>query len=135
MDNNLPKSLFSANITKKQTSDSGMAFVLVLLIIGFFSHNTFFYIIAIPALIINMTFPKFYYVFAIIWLGFSHLLGTIVSNILLFLIYSVLVIPFGLFRRALGKDNLYLSQFKKGKDSVMLTRNYFFSSKDIEKPY
>jgi hypothetical protein len=126
---------FPRTISKKQTSDSGMAAVLLLLLIGLFSHNNLYYKIAIPVLVINMTFPMFYYPFAIIWLGFSQLLGTIVSKIILTIIYFILVIPVGVFRRLLGKDSLQLSEFKKANKSVMQSRNHTFVSEDIENPY
>lgn len=126
---------FPRTISKKQASDTGMAAVLILLLIGLFTHNNLYYKIAIPVLVINMTFPMFYYLFAIIWLGFSQLLGTIVSKIILTIIYFIMVIPVGVFRRLLGKDSLKLSEFKKGNKSVMQTRDYNFLSEDIEKPY
>ena len=126
---------FPRTISKKQASDTGMAAVLILLLIGLFTHNNLYYKIAIPVLVINMTFPMFYYLFAIIWLGFSQLLGTIVSKIILTIIYFIMVIPVGVFRRLLGKDSLQLSEFKKGNNSVMQTRDYNFLSEDIEKPY
>ena len=128
-------SYFHRTISKKQASDTGMAIVLVLLLIGLFSQNTIYYKIAIPVLIINMIVPMLFYPFAIIWLGFSHLLGTVVSKIILTIVYIVLVIPVGIFRRILGKDSLQLNEFKKDTGSVMKVRNYNFSSKDIEKPY
>ena len=74
---------FPKTISKQQASDTGMAIVLILLLVGFFSQNSFYYKIAIPVLIINMAFPMFYYLFAIIWLGFSQLLGIVVSKIIL----------------------------------------------------
>ncbi|MCH8033827.1 MAG: hypothetical protein IH950_08760 [Bacteroidetes bacterium] len=126
---------FSKTMSKKQTSDTGMAIVLILLLVGLFTQNDIYYEIAIPVLIINMTFPMLYYPIAIIWLGFSQLLGTIVSKIILTIVYIILVIPVGIFRRLLGKDSLQLSEFKKGNGTVMKSRNYNFSSKDIEKPY
>lgn len=126
---------FPRTISKKQASDTGMAAVLILLLIGLFTHNNLYYKIAIPVLVINMTFPMFYYPFAIVWLGFTHLLGTIVSKIILTIIYFIMVIPIGVFRRLLGKDSLQLSEFKKGNKSVMQTRDYTFLSEDIEKPY
>ena len=127
--------MFSTKITKKQTSDAGMALVLIFLLIGLFSHNVIFFKIAIPILIINMIYPMFFYIFAVVWFGLSHLLGTVVSKILLSVIYTILVIPFGLFRKLIGKDSLLLTQFKKNKKSVFHIRNYSFSSQDIEKPY
>ena len=126
---------FPRTISKKQASDTGMAAVLILLLIGLFTHNNLYYKIAIPVLIINMTYPMFYYLIAIIWLGFSQLLGTIVSKIILTIVYIIMVIPVGIFRRLLGKDSLQLSEFKKGKGTVMKSRNYNFVSKDIENPY
>ena len=126
---------FPGTISKKQASDTGMAIVLILLLVGLFSQNIVYYKIAIPVLVINMIFPMFYYPFAIIWLGFSHLLGTVMSKIILTIIYIVVVVPVGIFRRLLGKDSLQLHEFKKGTNSVMKVRNYIFSSKDIEKPY
>jgi len=77
----------------------------------------------------------FYYPLAIIWLGLSQLLGTFASKIILTIIYGILVVPVGVFRRLLGKDSLQVSEFKKGNHSVMQKRNYTFVSKDIENPY
>ncbi|MCK4662451.1 MAG: hypothetical protein KAT68_06280 [Bacteroidales bacterium] len=122
-------------ITKKQSSDTGMAIVLIFLLIGLFTQNNIYYKIAIPILIINMIFPNVYYLFAIVWIGFSHFLGTIMSKIILTIIYFVMVIPVGLFRKLLNKDSLRLSEFKKSKISVMITRNHVFSVKDIENPF
>ena len=121
-----PWSYFPKTISKKQASDTGMAAVLILLLIGLFTQNNLYYKIAIPVLVINMTYPMFYYIFSIIWLGFSQLLGTIVSKIILTIVYILMIIPVGLFRRLIGKDSLQLSEFKKGSNSVMKVRNYNF---------
>jgi hypothetical protein len=126
---------FPKTISKKQASDTGMAVVLIFLVIGLFSQNNLFFKIAIPLLIIDMIFPMFFYFFAIIWLGFSHLLGTIVSKIILTIVFTIMVIPIGIFRRLIGKDSLLLTKFNKSSESVMVIRNKIFTLKDIEKPY
>lgn len=126
---------FPKTISKKQASDTGMAMVLILLLVGLYSQNILYFKIAVLVLVINMTFPMFFYPFAVVWLGFSTLLGTVVSKILLTIVYIIMVIPLGLFRRLVGKDTLQLSNFKKDSGSVMKTRNFVFTSKDIEKPY
>ena len=126
---------FPITISKKQATDTGMAMLLILLLIGYFSENNLYFKISIPVLIVNMTIPMFFYPFAIAWLGFSQLLGTIVSKILLTVVYVTMVIPVGLVRRIFGKDTLQLSEFKKDTGSVMKTRNYIFTSKDIERPF
>lgn len=129
------KEYFPQTISKKQASDTGMAMVLILLLIGLFSGNDLYYKIAIGVLVVNMIAPMVYYPFAVFWLGFSTLLGTVVSKIILSIVYIVFVIPVGLFRRILGKDSLLLKEFKSGSESVMKTRNHTFNAKDIEKPY
>ncbi len=126
---------YSGKISKKQISDSGMAFVLIFLLIGFFTENLLYYKIAIPILIINMAFPILFYWPAIIWLGFSKVLGTIVSAILLSLIFFTLVTPIGLIRNLIGKDNLKLKKFKKTSGSFWVSRNYEFGSKDLIHPF
>ena len=126
---------FSTSITKEQAKDSGMAIMLILMIIGFFTNNDLFYKIAIPVLLMNMIFPMFYYPFAILWFGLSNLLGTIVSKILLSIVFFIIVLPVALLRRMLGKDSLLLKKFKKSSESVMKTRNQTYVATDLEKPF
>lgn len=123
------------NISRDQMRDTGMAMVLILLLAGFFFDKNILFKMAVVTLLINMIVPKFYYSFAIVWLGFSRILGTIVSKILLSIIFFLIVTPIGVIRRALGYDSLKLKEFKLGSDSVMTVRNKIFEGKDIEKPY
>lgn len=129
------KKYFSTSITKKQSSDTGMAMILILLIIAVLTENNIYLLISIPALIINMTFPNFYYPIAIVWFGISHLIGTILSKSILTIVFVLMVIPIGLIRKLLMIDSLHLKEFKKAKTSVMKIRDYSFSAIDIEKPY
>jgi hypothetical protein len=129
------RDFFPKTISKKQASDSGMAILLILMLIGLFTGNDLYYKISIPVLVMNMVYPMFFYFFAIIWLGFSQILGTFMSKIILSVVFFVILMPVGLFRRIIGKDSLKLKQFKKGKDGVMLQRNHRFTSNDIVNPY
>ena len=129
------KDFFPKTVSKKQASDSGMAIVLILLLIGLFTGNDLYYKISIPVLVMNMIYPMFYYYFAILWLGFSQLLGTVVSKIILSVVFFVIVFPVALIRRMMGKDSLQLKQFKKSGSSVMKTRNHQFCPDDIVHPY
>ena len=129
------KSFFPKTISKKQASDSGMALVLIFMLIGFFSGNPLYFKIAIPVLIMNMIYPMFYYYFAIVWLGLSHLIGTVVSKILLSVVYFVVVFPMAMVRKLMGKDTLRLKQFKKSNNSVMQVRNHVFTSEDLKHPF
>ena len=63
------------------------------------------------------------------------LVGTVVSKILLTLVFFGVVTPTGVVRRLLRLDSLKLKEFKSGENSVMVIRNHTFTGKDIEKPY
>ena len=126
---------FKRSITKEQSKDTGMAMVLLLLLFsGAFKRETLV-TIAIVALVIDMTFPRLYRPVAVLWLGLSHLLGTVVSKILLTLVFFGVVTPIGLARKLLGFDSLKLRDFKSNENWVLVIRNHTFTGKDIEKPY
>jgi uncharacterized membrane protein len=122
-------------VSPKQCSDAGMAASLILLLIGVFSDRILFYQLAVPALVINMAFPRFYYPFAILWFGLSGLMGDIVSRILLTIVYLVLVVPVGFIRKLAGKDSMNLKVFRKSDSSVMIKRDHIYSPADLEKPF
>ena len=126
---------FSTSITKDQAKDSGMAIMLILMIIGLYTKNDLFYKIAFPVLLMDMIYPMFFYPFAIFWFGFANMLGTIMSKILLSVVFFVIVMPVALLRRLLGKDTLLLKEFKKSNESVMKTRNQTYVAADLEKPF
>ena len=129
------RKILPKEISKDQTKDSGLALILILLLIGFFTKNEVFYKITIPILLLNMIAPKVFYPFAIVWLGFSHFMGTIMSKFILTLLYIILVVPIGMLRKLFGKDTLQLKKFKQGRESVLMDRNHLFGSADIDKPY
>lgn len=129
------KGIFPKTISKKEASDTGMAMTLICLLLGYFTKNTIYYQIAIPALVIDMAFPMFYYPFAMVWLTLTNLLGAVVSRVLLSIVYILILLPIGIIRRMMGKDSMNLKGFKKDTKSVMLTRNYEFTAKDITNPF
>jgi hypothetical protein len=132
---NSDKKIFPSNISDKETTDTGLAVVLIFLILCYVLNNVLYAALAIPLLLLLMIYPKIYYYPAVLWLGFSKLLGIISSKVILSIIFIVIVIPMGFIRKTFGYDALLLSQFKKDKKSVLITRNHLYTSKDIEKPY
>ena len=137
IDINIPESkgFFPKNINKDQARDTGMAMVLVCLLIAFFGEKEFFVGIAIILLVLNMVWPMFYKHAARVWLGLANLLGTVVSKILLTIIFFVLVTPVGLIRRLTGSDSLKLKNWKKDNNSVFRIREHIYSEEDIKTPY
>ena len=121
--------------TVDQAKDTGMALVLIFLIAAT-ARRRFGYVgIAIVLHVINMTAPKVFRWAAVVWLGLSHLLGAVMSKLLMVLVFFVVVTPIAIWRRLSGADALQLKAFKAGRQSVMETRDHTFTGKDIEQPY
>jgi hypothetical protein len=127
--------LFKRPIMKEQSEDTGMAMVLLLLLASGAFKQQALITAAMIALIADMTVPQLYRPVAVLWLGLSHLLGTVLSKILLTLVFFGVVTPIGLARKLLGFDSLKLTGFKSGENSVMVVRNHIFTGKDIETLY
>jgi hypothetical protein len=126
---------FKRTITKDQSKDTGIAMVLLLLLVsGSFRHQALV-AAAMITLVVTMVYPQIYRPIAVVWLGGTHLLGTVVSKILLTIVFFGVVTPIGLVRRFMGIDSLHLKAFKSGDNSVMVIRNHTFIGQDIEKPY
>ena len=122
-------------ISKKQIQDSGLAIVLISLIIGYMSHNFFWIGLGIVTLIIDMIIPIVFKPFAYIWFRFAAVLGTIMTNIFLSLTFYIIITPIGFIRRKFGSDPLKLKNWKNGTDSVFRIREYKYQNVDIERPY
>ena len=122
-------------MTKDQSRDTGMAMVLLLLLIYLKTRREGLVYAAMVLHLVNMIVPRVYAPVAVVWLGLSHLLGTIMSKVLLSILFFGLVTPIGVLRRLLGKDSLKLRAFKANEESAMSVRNHLFVGHDIERPY
>ncbi len=129
------KKYLSQIITKDQAKDTGMAFVLICLIISYFWKYDIALLIAIVILFIDIIWPGFFRPFAKVWFGLSHILGTIMSKIILSIIFFLLVTPVGLIRRLMGADSLQMKQWKRNHSSVFKVREHRFLPEDIRNPY
>lgn len=126
------ESIFHRKVTPTQSKDSGMALVLIFLIIGFIIDQAWPFKVATGILIMNMIWPGMYKPFAWFWYGLAEVLGSISSKVILTLVYVLIVFPVGMLRKALGKDKLILKKFKKDHASVMVQRNHQFDKSDLE---
>jgi hypothetical protein len=127
--------IFRNKISKDESRDTGMAMVLLLLIVAASRKREGYLFVAMAVHVVNMVKPEIYRPIAVLWLGLSDLLGAVVSRILLSMVFLFVVTPISLLRRWLGKDSLKLRDFKTGQGSVMVERNHTFVSKDLERPY
>jgi multisubunit Na+/H+ antiporter MnhG subunit len=123
------------NLNKNQAKDTGLALVLILLIIEYIKRPNWLVIAAMAVLVLTMTWPAVFKPLARVWFVFSHLLGSIVSKIILSIVFFCIVTPMGLIRKALGADPMKTKLWKKGDESVLVERDHLYVKEDIEKPY
>lgn len=128
-------SFLTKSISASQAKDSGLALVLIQLILAVAVSPKYFLPAGIVLLVVTMTVPNIFRPFAVVWFGVSHALGTIVSRILLTLLFYVLVTPVGCLRRLLGKDAMQIKSWKKEQASVFHNRDHLFKRKDLDHPY
>jgi hypothetical protein len=123
------------SFNRKEHTDSGLALVFLLLLIGLIWHITLLIKFALVCVLIIMVKPSVFYPFTIIWLNLSDRLGKTMSKILMALIFTFFVVPIAFFRNISGKDNLKLKQFRKSDKSVFNERNHLFTRDDMLNPY
>lgn len=133
--------IFPRHVTKEQCKDTGLAVVLIFLLLALFLRDEgrvikpAFVAVAMVIHVLNMIAPRLYHWPAVVWFGFSHVLGTVMSKVILTIVFVLVVTPIAVIRRMMGKDALKLKAFKAGSASVMVERNHTFTATDISKPY
>ncbi|GFK93377.1 hypothetical protein NNJEOMEG_01209 [Fundidesulfovibrio magnetotacticus] len=135
MSNQSKKGSFWLSATRAQARDTGMALVLVCLLAAWFTANRTWLGVGILLLVLDMTWPSAFKVPAKLWLGLAHALGTVMSKLLLSVVFFTVLTPMGLLRRAMGKDSMQVRRFKSGPESVFRERGHTFTAADIETPY
>lgn len=124
------------NISKAQCIDSGMAIVLITLLMGNVVLNIHaLNFVAMALLIITMSIPIILKFFAYFWLNLSYALGSVISKLVLSFIFFILVTPVGMMLKIFKKDMLNIKAFKKSTESVFETRNHVFKKIDLQYPY
>ena len=114
---------------KPQNSNKsfGLLFFIVFLIIGLWpikngdSLNIYFIAISITFLILGLINSKLLSPLNKIWIKLGEVLGIIISPIVMFLVYFIVLTPISLIIRLFGKDLLGLKFFKKN-DSYWIIR-------------
>ena len=122
-------------LSVEKCKDSGLALVLICLLCYQAWKLDILMLLAVIFLIVAMTYPLIFQPFARIWFALSTALGTVVSKIILSVLFFVLVFPIGLLRRLMGKDSMRLKGWKKGAESVFRLRNHRFAAKDLDHPF
>ena len=123
------------DINKKHMTDTGLALLLVFLVIMLFFETYELLPYSILILLISMVFPIIFKPLAFIWFNIASILGNIVSRIILLFVFFIIITPIGVVRRILGADSMKLNKWKKDKESVFVVREILFTKADMENPY
>ncbi len=120
---------------KDRAKDTGMAVVLICLLLAYYRNDQRFVLAAIVALVVDMVWPGLFYYPSKAWFGLAHVMGAIVSRVILTALFFGVVAPVGIVRRALGADPMRRKQWKDGDGSVFEVRDHKYQAPDIEQPY
>ena len=127
--------MIDASSPRDRSRDTGLALVLLLLLAQLATGRRGLTTAAVVALVVTMTAPLLFRPLSVVWFGLSHLLGTVMSKVLLTGVFYLIVTPVGVVRRLLGHDSLRLRAFKAAGTSVMHQRHHVFEPGDLDKPY
>lgn len=122
-------------VSRRQIVETGMLLTLVVLLFGVFTGRHMYYTAAVVILLINLILPILFKPLAMVWFGLAQVLSMVSSKIILTLLFVLLVVPVGWWRRWRGKDPLQLKAFRQDWSSAFKTRNHSFVSTDLDKPY
>jgi hypothetical protein len=118
-----------------EARNTGLAMVLICLLVSYVGERREWLPAGIVLLLLSMLWPPVFKPLARIWLGLSHVLGTIVSKIILTLLFYGLVTPIGLVRRLAGADSLQLRRWKADDSSSFTPRDHVYQAEDMDRPY
>ena len=122
-------------VSSLQARDTGLAAVLILLLVMHFTKNVGLVSPTIGVLVLTMLWPGFFRPLAYVWFTLANVLRLVVSTILLTAVFLVIATPIGLIRRLSGADPLLRKMWKNGTGSVFVVRDHLFTGKDLERPY
>jgi hypothetical protein len=123
------------HVTKAQARDTGLAAVLILLLIARVRDSAALVLPAIIVLVVDMAWPNFFRPAAYVWFTLANVLRKVVSTVLISIVFWVIATPIGLVRRLVGADPMQIRQWKKGPTSVFKNRDHLYTKRDLERPY
>jgi hypothetical protein len=122
-------------VNNKQCSEFGQVLVLVCTGLGLYHKDSHYIVAAFWAMLITILIPRIFFPFAVSWFGMAEILNRISSWLVLHILFFMLVMPMGLFRKWTGKDSMKLKQFKKSRVSVMTVRDHLYEASDLKNTF
>ncbi len=126
---------FFSRPTKDQCKDAGLALILIGLLVLQIGKHAWMTPVLIVVTLLLMIQPKLCKPFAALWFGLSEVLGTVMSKVILTIVFFLVVTPIAFVRRVGGKDSLQLKKWKKESGSVYRECNTTVGADDLEQMF
>ena len=123
------------DVSNKECADTSMAMTLISLLVILYTKSITLLPLPIGLLLLGMVWPRAYSLLARLWLGISLLLGSIMSRVVLSIIFMAIVTPIALVMRLFGHDPMRRKAWKKGTESTFVSRGDLVEAKDLEHPF
>ena len=123
------------DVSNKECADTSMAMTLISLLVILYTKSLTLLPLPIGLLLLGMVWPRAYSLLARLWLGISLLLGSVMSRVVLSIIFIVVVTPIALVMRLFGHDPMRRKAWKKGTESTFVSRGDLVEAKDLEHPF
>ena len=123
------------SINQHHCKDSAFALVFIFLIIYLATGRILPIKIAAIVSLVAMVVPGVFKPFAWFWFSLSSVLGLFVPMLVLSLIFFVFVLPVGLIRKLLGRDDMKLKAWKSGVASVFAVKDHLYVPEDLHHPF
>ncbi len=104
-----------------------------MLLLYYFTRNITFIHIAAIVIVVSLLVPRVAILLDDVWKFISSVLGRISSNLLLSVIFYVVLLPWGLLLKLIGKEMLPLQL--GGRSTAFSVRNKTFVNKDLQNPF
>ena len=119
--------------TKEKKYETVLAIILGLLVINIITGIKFLVTLCLCLSIIALFWNWGSGWITFIWLKLSHVLGWVMSKVILGIIFYVVLVPIALLSRLFNKDLLNLK--KNEKDGYYTERNHEYTPEDLENPW
>lgn len=106
-----------------------LVLVLALLVCYFIFDHTVWVKVAVALGAIGIFLPFLAEKIHWLWMKLAHVLGYVMSRVLLTIIFFVILVPLAFFSRLAGKNSV---QLKKGQSTYFKERNFLFTKESLE---
>jgi hypothetical protein len=120
--------------SKEKNQETILAIVLGLLVIWYFTGLTVLIYISLGLVITAIFSQSLSGIITFLWLKLSHIMGYVMSRVILSMVFFLFLFPIALLARTFSKNSLQLKKMPEGQ-SYYQERNHTYTKGDLENPW